>query len=67
MPTIKIEGMSCGNCISAVTQALAAMPGVTDVKVELEPGSASWVDKDPTHPVDLEKVKEVVRDLGFEA
>lgn len=67
MPTIKIEGMSCGNCTSAVTKALSAMPGLSEVKVVLEPGSASWVDKDPAHPVDPEKVKEVVRDLGFEA
>ncbi|MDR1125274.1 MAG: cation transporter [Deltaproteobacteria bacterium] len=67
MPTIKIEGMSCGNCTMAVTKALGAMPGLTDVRVTLEPGSASWVDQDPGRPVDLEKVKEAVRDLGFEA
>jgi hypothetical protein len=43
------------------------MPGLTDVRVALEPGSASWVDQDPERPVDVEKVKEAVRDLGFEA
>lgn len=67
MPTINIEGMSCGNCTSAVSKALSALPGLKEVKVELKPGSASWVDADPAHPVDLEKVKELVRDLGFEA
>ena len=66
MPTIKIGGMSCGHCVSAVTRALSALPGLADVQVELKPGSASWTDADPAKPADAEKVREVVRDLGFE-
>ena len=27
--TLHIEGMSCGHCLNAVNQALAAVPGVT--------------------------------------
>jgi copper chaperone len=27
--TLTIQGMSCGHCLNAVTQALARLPGVT--------------------------------------
>ncbi len=30
-----IEGMSCGHCVRAVTNAIKAVPGVQDVKVEI--------------------------------
>lgn len=41
MITIKIEGMSCGHCVSAVEKALGAVPGVSRVdEVSLERGEA---------------------------
>ena len=33
--TLKIEGMSCEHCKSAVEKALMAVPGVSDAKVDL--------------------------------
>lgn len=33
---IKIEGMSCGHCVKAVTNELSAVRGVSDVVVSLE-------------------------------
>jgi len=32
--------MSCGHCVSAVKKALAALPGVAEVEVTLEPPRA---------------------------
>ncbi|MFT5781874.1 MAG: copper chaperone [Pseudomonas sp.] len=37
--TINVTGMSCGGCVSKVTQALQAVPGVSHVQVAL-PGTA---------------------------
>ncbi len=37
---LKIEGMSCEHCVARVESALAAVEGVSLVKVELEPGRA---------------------------
>ena len=38
---IKIEGMTCNHCVSAVNQALGAVPGVDRVvEVSLETGEA---------------------------
>lgn len=36
--TLAIEGMSCGHCVRAVTEALSAVPGVTTQSVTV--GSA---------------------------
>jgi len=41
MITLKIQGMSCKNCVAHVRQALAAVPGVAGpVEVSLEAGEA---------------------------
>ena len=37
--TITISGMSCGHCVTAVTKALTAVPGVTVQAVQI--GSAT--------------------------
>ena len=42
MIELKVTGMSCKHCVSAVTDALAAVPGVTRVEsVSLDNGSAA--------------------------
>jgi copper chaperone CopZ len=38
--TLAVRGMSCGHCVSAVRKALAALPGVAEVEVTLEPPRA---------------------------
>ena len=40
MTTLKITGMTCQNCVRHVTQALKAVPGVTDARVDLHAGTA---------------------------
>ena len=37
---IKVDGMTCGSCVASVTKALARVPGVQDVKVDLRSGVA---------------------------
>ncbi|MFW6078783.1 MAG: heavy-metal-associated domain-containing protein [Gemmatimonadota bacterium] len=38
--TLKIQGMSCGHCVSAVTEALKGVEGVRSADVDLEGGRA---------------------------
>ena len=33
-----VEGMTCGHCVKAVTEEVAAIPGVTEVDVDLDSG-----------------------------
>ena len=62
MRTVKIEGMSCQHCVKAVTKALEAIPGVTDVKVDLARGEASFEEE---QPVDEQTLRERLRKAGY--
>lgn len=64
MPTLTVKGMSCNHCKQAVTKALEAFPGVTDVQVDLEKGQASWKE---ARPLNIADVKKAINKLGFEA
>ncbi|MGB3563118.1 MAG: cation transporter [Thermoanaerobaculia bacterium] len=62
MIKLKIEGMSCDHCVQAVTRALAAVPGVTQVvEVSLERGEAI-VDGEAA----FEQLAAAVREEGYQ-
>lgn len=58
---LQIQGMSCQHCVKAVDGALRAVTGVETVEVTV--GRAVLSSKDP---VNLEQVRRVLDDLGFE-
>ena len=37
---LRVDGMTCGHCTTAVERAVAAVAGVETVQVQLEPGLA---------------------------
>ncbi|MDP9325374.1 MAG: heavy-metal-associated domain-containing protein [Candidatus Dormibacteraeota bacterium] len=41
--TYRVEGMTCGHCVSAVIEELGALDGVSTVSVDLVPGGKSTV------------------------
>lgn len=41
--TYKVEGMTCGHCVSTVEAAVGAVPGVTGVEVDLAAGTVTSV------------------------
>ena len=41
--TLSIDGMTCGHCVKSVQKALAAIPGVRTVDVQLANGTATVV------------------------
>ena len=60
---LKVTGMTCGSCISKVTNALKTVSGVGEVKVSLSAGEATvQFDERLTSP---EQLKSVVTDAGF--
>lgn len=61
--TIKIKGMSCNHCATAVTKALAAVAGITNVTVDLGAGTASY---DAAGPVDSALVQAAIAKAGYE-
>ena len=36
-----VTGLTCGHCVGAITTELRAVPGVTDVKIDLVAGGTS--------------------------
>ncbi len=62
MTTIKISGMSCGHCTSAVSKALNTIDGISDVEVNLEKKEASF---NETKPVNTDTIKTAISMIGF--
>ncbi|HUH67363.1 MAG TPA: copper ion binding protein [Syntrophales bacterium] len=63
MKTIKIKGMTCNHCVMAVTKALGKIDGITNVKVDLQKGEATF---DEAKPVDMEVVKQGIKKAGYD-
>ena len=63
MATIKVKGMSCQHCVASVTKALNDIEGISDVKVDLEAGSATY---NENSPVTIEAIKDAISSIGFE-
>ena len=61
--TYTVTGMTCGHCVSAVTEEVTAVPGVTAVDVDLASGRLT-VTSDA--PVDDDAVRAAVDEAGYE-
>ncbi|MDR1421263.1 MAG: heavy-metal-associated domain-containing protein [Coriobacteriales bacterium] len=61
---LNVEGMHCQHCVKAVTDELTAVPGVSDVQVNLEAGNAVVV-----HEPDVARSTLIaaVDEAGFDA
>lgn len=62
MKEIQIEGMSCGHCVRAATEALLGIPGVEAATVDLESGIAQL---STSGTIDLESVATALDEEGF--
>ena len=61
MLTLEVAGMTCGHCVAAVSNAVAAVPGAGEVSVDL----ASGVVRAGGHP-DEAAVRAAIADEGYE-
>ena len=61
MATVKIKGMRCQHCVDSTQQALEKIARISDVKVDLEKGEATY-----QGDVDVRIVKEAILKIGFE-
>ena len=62
--TIRIEGLECNHCVVRVGRAIASVQGVIEVDVNLEKREAV-VDFEENR-TDLEKIREAIREAGYE-
>lgn len=56
-----VSGMTCGHCVNAVTEEVSAIPGVTEVNVDLESGSLKVISDSP---IDFDRIVEAVAEAG---
>jgi copper ion binding protein len=61
--TYTVVGMTCGHCVSAVSEEVGALPGVTDVAVDLPTGAVT-VTSDA--PLEDAAVAAAVEEAGYE-
>ena len=59
--TLKIEGMSCMHCVGKVKQAIAALSGVQEAKVEVGSAEVSFDDS----ALSTEAIAEAVVKSGY--
>ena len=61
--TLKIEGMGCGGCVATVTKALSAVPGISDVAVNLDSHEARF---EMAAPATRAQAVKAVEDAGYD-
>jgi copper chaperone CopZ len=63
--TVDVSGMTCGHCVRSVTEELTAIPGVTDVAVDLVADGVSHVTFTATEPVADDAVAAAIAEAGY--
>ena len=63
--TISISGMTCGHCVSSVTEELKSLKGVEDVTVDLNEGGISTATVTSHLTISPEEIGEAVAEAGY--
>lgn len=62
----RVNGMTCGHCITSITEELTALGGVTGVEVGLVAGGTSTVQVTSEAELDPEAVRDAIEEAGYE-
>ncbi|ENA35943.1 MULTISPECIES: heavy-metal-associated domain-containing protein [Pseudomonas] len=62
MHTFNVQGMSCGHCVKAVTQAITALDASARVDVDLPTGKVTVDSREAPEPL-----LEAIREEGYSA
>lgn len=62
---INVSGMTCGHCVSSVTEELNELKGVENVSVELNAGGISEVTITSTLTLEPSEISEAVAEAGY--
>jgi copper chaperone len=61
--TFTVQGMTCGHCVSSVTEEVQEIPGVQSVDVVLETGAVTVTS---SQPLDDTAVRAAVEEAGYQ-
>ena len=63
--TVSVSGMTCGHCVSSVSEELESLAGVEEVDVELNAGGISTVTITSTQELSPSEISEAVAEAGY--
>jgi copper chaperone len=61
--TYNVKGMTCGHCVSAVTEEITKLDGVSAVEIDLSSGNVTVTSQ---APLSADAVREAVDEAGYE-
>ncbi|MCW3839969.1 cation transporter [Micromonospora yasonensis] len=61
--TYQVQGMTCGHCVNSVSTEVSALPGVSDVQVDLASGQVTVTSESP---LDTDAVRAAVDEAGYD-
>jgi copper ion binding protein len=61
--TYQVQGMTCGHCVNSVSAEVGAIPGVTDVQVDLASGRVTVTSEGP---LETDTVRAAVDEAGYD-
>ncbi|MFI8414837.1 heavy-metal-associated domain-containing protein [Paeniglutamicibacter gangotriensis] len=63
--TLKIDGMTCGHCVSSVTEELSEVPGVSNVEIILAAGGTSTAVVTTSSAIENSVLEAAVTEAGY--
>ena len=63
--TVNVSGMTCGHCVSSVSEELESLAGVEAVAVDLNSGGISTVTITSTGALSTAEIGEAVAEAGY--
>jgi copper chaperone len=63
--TVNVSGMTCGHCVSSVTEELTELKGVQNVSIDLNAGGISEVTITSTLTLNPAEIGEAVAEAGY--
>ena len=61
--TFTVTGMTCGHCVSSVTEEISEIPGVESVDVVLDSGAVTVTS---SQPLEQQAVRAAVEEAGYQ-
>ncbi|MFF2318060.1 heavy-metal-associated domain-containing protein [Arthrobacter sp. NPDC058097] len=62
---VHVSGMTCGHCVSAVSEELEALDGVEDIDIDLNAGGITTVTITSTQKLSPSEIGEAVAEAGY--
>jgi copper chaperone len=63
--TVNVSGMTCGHCVTSVTEELTELEGVESVDVDLVAGGVSPVVVNSSRELSADEIGKAVEEAGY--